>query len=259
MSDSFVIYNKSLQSAVVVLCEHASNTIPLKYNGLGLTHDHLQEHYAWDIGAKETALLLAERLNCPLVYANYSRLLLDLNRPVQAHDSIVTEGEGIDIPGNLSLDDLELQRRHAIYAPFHEAVENLITSHREAGLRPTIISIHSFTPVYHGKKRPWHIGVLSQHDRRLADTLLNIFRADLNLCVGDNQPYAPADGVYHSMEKHGEANGLPCVMLEIRNDLIADSQSQIDWAERIAQAIESSLATINSLATNQPPTSLFAP
>ena len=65
--------------------------------------------------------------------------------------------------------------------------------------------------------------------------------------MGDNETYAPIDGVYHSIEKHGEANGLPCMMLEIRNDLIADSQSQADWAGRIAQALESALATINRL------------
>jgi predicted N-formylglutamate amidohydrolase len=51
--------------------------------------------------------------------------------------------------------------------------------------------------------------------------------------------------VYHSIEIHGEANGLPCVMLNIRNELIADSQSQADSAGRIAQALESALATIN--------------
>jgi predicted N-formylglutamate amidohydrolase len=67
------------------------------------------------------------------------------------------------------------------------------------------------------------------------------------LRVGDNEAHAPIDGVYHSIGKHGEANGLPCMMLEIRNDVMAASQSQADRAGRSARALESALASINRL------------
>ena len=181
---------------------------------LGLGAADLQRHIAWDPGARITAQHLSQMLDAPLVCATLSRLLLDLNRPIEAADSITVHSEDTAIPGNIDLSDDERRHRHAwIYTPFHEAVAALLAQRRAAGLPTAVISIHSFTPRYHDIARPWHVGVLSQHDRRLADQLLAQFRADSALVVGDNQPYAPRDGVYHSMERHGEGNGLPCAML----------------------------------------------
>jgi predicted N-formylglutamate amidohydrolase len=250
------VHNASGKGRAILVCEHASNFIPADYAGLGLSAADLQRHIAWDIGAHGTAQQLAERLDAPLVSANYSRLLLDLNRPLSAQDSITEHSEDTPIPGNQALTEREIQRRHSLYAPFHQAVDALI-AHRLAESAPAVISIHSFTPVYHGKKRPWHIGVLSQHDRRLADALLAVFRHDSALCVGDNQPYAPDDGVYHSMQLHGESHALPCVMLEIRNDLITDTASQTDWADRIALAIETALAELTPLERQLPGAPLY--
>lgn len=64
--------------------------------------------------------------------------------------------------------------------------------------------------------------MLSDRDRRLADALIAEFCASGEWCVGDNQPYAPADGVYHSIKRHRQDHGLLCAMLEVRNDLLAD-------------------------------------
>ena len=199
--------------------------------------------------------MLADLLDSPLIFANYSRLLLDLNRDLQAHDSIVAISEDIFIPGNQSLTESERQHRQQLYAPFHDSAEHLITERLQTGNPLMVISMHSFTPVYHGNQRPWHVGVLSNTDRRLADALLSILSAESDIIVGDNEPYAPTDGVYHSMALHAEKHTLPCVMLEIRNDLIADQQSQADWAERLAKAIQTAAAHLNtSLSALQPGT-----
>lgn len=187
---------------------------------------------------------MADLLDAPLVYANYSRLLLDLNREINAEDSIVTISEDISIVGNQSLSVAERLHRQQLYESFHDRAESVIKNKLQQNNNLMVISIHSFTPIYHGKKRPWHIGVLSNQDRRLADALLSTLHEDLHLQVGDNEPYAPTDGVYHSMGKHGEMNNLPCVMLEIRNDLIADNHSQTAWAQRITQAIDTASKTI---------------
>ena len=249
LSNPVAVYNRDGVGRVVLLCEHASNYIPPQYQGLGLGTQDLQRHIAWDPGASATAQWLSRGLDAPLVCATYSRLLLDLNRKLSASDSIVKHSENTPIPGNESLDAVELFNRHSLYAPYHKEVENLINSRRTALKEklPVVISIHSFTPVYLGVARPWHIGVLSQHDRRLADALLAILREDNNLCVGDNQPYAPQDGVYHSIEQHAESHGLPCAMLEIRNDLIADRRGQREWSERLSLAIQRALHCIDAI------------
>ena len=87
---------------------------------------------------------------------------------------------------------------------------------------PALIAIHSFTPVYLGKSRPWEIGIVFGDDRRLADDFIRALQADPALTVGINQPYAPADQVYYTVERHAGPRGLPAAMIEIRNDEIGD-------------------------------------
>lgn len=243
----FTIHNGNGGGGVVLLCEHASNHIPAHYRGLGLSDEQLQRHIAWDMGALAVAVALSDLLDAPLISATYSRLLLDLNRPLDANDSIVVHSEDTAIPGNRDLDAAERERRAAaIYHPFHDAVSALIDARLASGKAAAVLSIHSFTPSYHGVARPWHVGVLAEHDRRLADDLLGTFNADQALCVGDNQPYAPINGVYHSMNRHGQQRGLACAMIELRNDLIAHATTQRAWAERLDAALTPALARLHS-------------
>ena len=97
-----------------------------------------------------------------------------------------------------------------------------------------LVAIHSFTPVYLGKVRPWQVGILFDDDRRLADLLIEGFKADPDLSVGINQPYSPADGVYYTLGRHAKPGRLPAGMVEIRNDEIADEASQRRWGTRLA-------------------------
>jgi predicted N-formylglutamate amidohydrolase len=243
----FAIHNGDGRGMLVLVCEHASNRMPERYRRLGLSEHDLLRHIAWDMGALEVAQACAERLDAPLISATYSRLLLDLNRPLDADDSIVVHSEDTPIPGNCELAADERRLRHdAIYQPFHHALEQLIDARVARGQATTLLSMHSFTPSYHGVARPWHVGVLAEHDRRLADDLLAAFRADPALCVGDNLPYAPKQGVYHSMDRHGQRRGLACAMIELRNDLIAHTTTQRAWADRLCAVLTPALARLHS-------------
>jgi predicted N-formylglutamate amidohydrolase len=250
-SEAFSLHHADGAGGVVLICEHASNHIPDAYRGLGLRDDQRRMHIAWDPGALEVATELSRLLDAPLVHARYSRLLLDLNRAPGAADAIALSSEDIPIPGNHGIGAAEQElRRRRIYQPFHAAIDALIERRLRAGQATAVASIHSFTPVYRGQPRPWQVGVIAQHDRRLADGMLAALRRDPTLCVGDNQPYAPADGVYHTIERHGEARGLACVMLELRQDLLADAPAQRDWARRLEAGIRYALAALD---TQHPP------
>jgi len=85
--------------------------------------------------------------------------------------------------------------------------------------------------------RPWHIGVLFDRDRGMADPLLAALRADTSLVVGENQPYSPDDRVYHTLDRHAQSLGEPSVMIEIRNDLLASPAAQTEWGERLGAII----------------------
>ena len=71
-------------------------------------------------------------------------------------------------------------------------------------------------------RRPWHIGTLYHRDTRLPPLLLKLLRAETDLVVGDNEPYAVSDETDYGIPVHGEARGLMNTGIEIRQDLIAD-------------------------------------
>jgi predicted N-formylglutamate amidohydrolase len=97
--------------------------------------------------------------------------------------------------------------------------------------------VHSFTPVFLDVARPWHAGVLFNRDARLAEPLLRLLRAEGDLVVGCNEPYAVTDDSDYSVNHHGAARDLPHVELEIRQNLIADEAGQIAWAQRLARLL----------------------
>jgi len=245
---AFTVYRASGCGPLLLVCEHASFHVPARYRHLGLSPEALQRHIGWDLGACALARALADTLDSPLVHATQSRLLLDLNRDPTAADSIPCESDGTSIPGNLQLsDDERAARRRWLYEPFHAAIEHQLRTRMAQGRLTAVVSIHSFTPVLAGFSRPWHVGVLSDRDRRLADALIAEFCASGEWCVGDNQPYAPADGVYHSIKRHGQDHGLLCAMLEVRNDLLADDSAVQRWCDTLARALTQAISRCDAV------------
>jgi len=222
----------------VILCDHASNRIPEAFQSFGFAENALGSHIAWDPGALAVARLLSAKLDAPLFWPDASRLIIDCNRAADAPSLIVTQSEGRPVPANRGLSDEERSRRLAnIHAPFHDAIDACLTR-RMSSRRPTaLVAIHSFTPVYFGKARPWQVGILFDEDRRLADLLIGGLEADRALTVGVNQPYSPADWVYYTLGRHARPWGLPAAMVEIRNDEIGDAAGQQGWASRLGDIL----------------------
>jgi len=218
------------QSPVVLVCEHASLHIPAELNGLGLDEAARRSHAAWDIGALGVAKAMSRRLDAALVASAVSRLAYDCNRPPEAPDAIPAESEVFAIPGNADLTPAERRRRiEAYYEPFRDA----LAAETARRVDPVIVTIHSFTPVYHGVARAVEIGVLHDADSRLADAMLDVVKlADAKLDVADryvvqrNAPYGPEDGVTHTLKLHALPAGRLNVMIEIRNDLIRSEAAQ---------------------------------
>lgn len=225
----------------VVLCDHASNHVPERFGRLGLESADLLRHIAWDPGALGVARRLAARLGAPLVAGGVSRLVIDCNRDPEAPDAITPLSETTPIPGNQAITPEDRAWRIAeVHAPFHRAIDEVVGARATEG-PCAVVSVHSFTPVYRGVARPWHVGVLHDEDTRLSDPLLAELRRDPTLVVGDNQPYSPADRVYTTLERHARSRRLPCAMIELRNDLIATPADEIAWGDRLAQALEAVL------------------
>jgi predicted N-formylglutamate amidohydrolase len=100
-----------------------------------------------------------------------------------------------------------------------------------------LVTLHTFTPVYRGVPRPWHVGIISTEERSLSDAMLAELRRDGTIVVGDNEPYSPKDNVDYTIRRHGLDRGLPHVMIEVRNDLVADEAGQRAWASRLGDVL----------------------
>ena len=203
---------------------------------LGLPEPELTRHIAWDIGIAGVAEQLATLLDAHLIAQRYSRLVIDCNRPPGAESSIPVLSEATTIPGNDGLScDAAVARRREIFDPYHDGI-NAVISRRLQAQRPTVlVALHSFTPVYGGIARPWHIGALYHRDRILPPLLIKALRAEPELVVGDNEPYAVSDDTDYTIPVHGEARGLMNSGIEIRQDLIAEAAGQQHWADRLAR------------------------
>ena len=242
-AEPVVVENAHGKSGVLLICEHASRTIPAKFGTLGLTEDVLSSHIAWDPGALAVSRLLSQQLDATLVYQRYSRLIYDCNRPPESPSAMPVASEIYDIPGNLDLDDAErYARTSALYVPFHDHVGNIIARRTDAGEQTVIVTMHSFTPIYHGKTRDVEIGILHDADTRLADAMLEAVNGE-TFNVERNQPYGPEDGVTHTLRLHALPNGLLNVMIEIRNDLIGDEAGQVAAADFLAGLLKQALSS----------------
>lgn len=236
----FDLVNPGGDPSVLLICDHASNALPPAYGALGLPHTEFHRHIAYDIGAGEVTRALAAHLGCPAVLAGFSRLLIDPNRGEDDPTLVVKLSDGAVVPANRDVDGFrdraELDRRLAhYYRPYHDAIAGMIARAGDEGVVPSILSIHSFTPVWRGQPRRWHMGVLWDRDDRIAAPLISRLRAQDGLMVGDNEPYSgvlPGDTLY----RHGTMNGLPHGLLEIRQDLIDGHEGQAEWARLVADS-----------------------
>lgn len=236
------LFNANASSRVLLVCEHASNYFPEEFSGLGLSKEDQQSHVAWDPGALAVAEVLADRLDARLVYSTISRLIYDCNRPPQSPTAMRARSEDTDIPGNANLSEAQKARRVTdYYQPFTDLLSDTVAS---IGADAIIVTIHSFTPVYHGEARKVEIGILHDTDSRLADQMLKISASQTTMQVMRNEPYGPADDVTHTLKLHGLENGLLNVMIEIRNDLIESPDQQRAVGEMMARWIELSLSNL---------------
>jgi len=230
--------NEGGRSPYVLLCEHASNVIPLEYTALGLNDADLERHIAWDIGAAPLARLLSRRLDAPLFLSGYSRLLIDCNRPAGSSTSIPERSEDTVIPGNAGITMEERARRTAAYfTPLQTMVAAELDRRTRLAIPTIVLGVHSFTPVFQGVPRPWDAGLLYTAGAAFARALLDRL-AGPGLTLGDNEPYQIDPEHDFTVPVHGDGRGIPAALLEIRNDHLLTKDGIRQWADRLVPALQ---------------------
>ena len=234
-------------SGLFLTADHAGRLIPRSLGKLGVPDSELGRHIAWDIGIAGVTERLSALLEATAVLQTYSRLVIDCNRDPSVPSAMPEVSEFTPIPGNVGLSEAQRAARvREIFAPYHACIAALLDARAAAGRRTVLVAMHSFTPVFKGESRAMQIGVLFNRDTRLASALLSLLRAEGDLVVGENAPYAITDTSDYGVPMHGEKRGLPHVELEIRQDLIAEEAGQAAWAERLARLLPAADAMIGA-------------
>ena len=233
------VHNENGPSPFLIVADHAGNSIPRALGRLGLPESECEAHIAWDIGIAAVSRLVADALDATLVQQNYSRLIIDCNRSPSSETSILEISEHISVPGNIGLSEGQKAARvREIFRPYHDRIETELDRRRRAGRPAALIAMHSFTPVFMGAARPWHVGVLYNRDPRFAHLLMALLKREEGLVVGDNEPYSVTDASDYTIPVHGERRDLHHVAIEVRQDLIVDGKGQRAWGRLLARLLQ---------------------
>jgi predicted N-formylglutamate amidohydrolase len=250
----FEVLNPDSRLPLLFVCDHASRRIPASRGTLGVDPAVRRCHLAWDIGAGELTRRLADATGATAVLQNYSRLVVDCNRELLDPAAFLEFGDGVVINGNRNLGQAEKQARaDAIYWPYHCAISEQIARLTSSTCKPAVYSMHSFTPVLNGVSRVWQIGILWDKDDRIAPPLIRALR-ERDYLVGDNEPYSGKAPQDFTIDHHAEGAGLPCVGIEIRQDLIDNRPGVAAIAELLHPAIQRLQAQLypTSIGTRRP-------
>jgi predicted N-formylglutamate amidohydrolase len=226
------------RSDFLLTADHAGRLIPRRLGTLGLSDAERMRHIAWDIGIDGVTETLSQLLDATAIVQSYSRLVIDCNRRPGHPTSIPQVSETTAIPGNQALSAAEIESRYrAVFQPYHNEISRRLDARADARRRTVLVALHSFTPVFKGEARAMQVGILYNRDPRLAHIMLDLLRAEGDLVVGDNAPYAITDDSDYTVPFHAERRGLPYVEIELRQDLITDEAGQRAWAERLMRLL----------------------
>jgi predicted N-formylglutamate amidohydrolase len=248
--DPVVIRLADGASPFFLTCDHAGRRIPKTLGDMGLPVVELDRHIAWDIGVAGVSRLVSDALGAPLVEQVYSRLVIDCNRDPSVPSAMPEISELTRIPANVGISPAERQARiENIFVPYQTAIAGLLDRRAAEGIGTILVAMHSFTPIFKGFVRPWHVGALYNRDPSLSLILLDLFRKEGDLVVGDNEPYHVSDLTDYGIPVHGERRKIPHVEIEIRQDLIADEEGQAAWAERLIRLLPQARRILLSAGT----------
>lgn len=234
----YIVYPATRSTPFILVSDHAGRQVPKNLGNLGVGAADWERHIAWDIGIHGVGLKLHERLGATLIEQTYSRLVIDCNRSPGHKTSIPDCSDGTDIPENMKATAACRSLREAeILHPYHDQISTELNARLATGEDLALIALHSFTPCMNGITRPWHAGILHHKDTLSARLMIDLLRAEGDLCVGDNEPYVLTATSDYTVPRHAEANDLPYLEIEIRQDLIADEEGQNAWAQRLERLL----------------------
>lgn len=233
MSEAWEAIAGDAATGLLLIGDHASNRVPADID-LGIAPGLLDLHIAIDLGVGAVAAALNRRIQMPAILGGVSRLVVDLNREEDAPHIVPIASDGHAIPGNALSHDDRQARIARFWHPYHDEIARRIVADKPS----LLVSLHSFTPALESdpeQKRPWQIGILYNRDDRAARIAIPALDA-ASVIVGDQLPYS-GKLLNATMNRHGEANGIAYLGIEMRQDLVADEAGVERMADILAPVI----------------------
>lgn len=204
---------------ILVSCEHARNRVPQPYQHLFTDQEAvLESHRGYDLGILPFAEMLAAEFGSPLICGDVTRLMVDLNRSCKSKNLFSEFTQGLPI-----CERLEILRRY--HHPYWSTVEDIAAEIIASNRRVLHLSVHSFTPVLHGKIRNADIGLLYDPARPAEKTWCLQWQQALStshpgLRIRRNYPYrGNADALVTALRRRFAAENYLGVELEINQQI----------------------------------------
>ncbi len=209
-----------------ISCEHGGNRVPEPYRRLFAGYRALlTSHRGYDIGILPLAERLAAELSAPLLAADVTRLLVDLNRSRKSR-ALFSELTR-PLPRSERQEILRLYHQ-----PYWRAAENIVAGMIATGQQVLHLSIHSFTPVLNGKPRNTDIGLLYDPKQPAEKNLCLKWQSALAACspalrTRRNYPYrGDADALVTALRGQFTAGDYLGIELEINQRHPLDNPAQ---------------------------------
>ena len=236
------ILNPESQFPILLLCEHANNKLPENVPPyLGMDQDFLESYHGYDLGIPHVARKCAHKLGATCILGVYSRLLIDLNRHLEAPDLLHDHDDFIPIPGNQNLSQEDLQQRlDEYYHPFHKVCSYHVDRLQKIHQMPVIFSFHSFPRHQTSYDKPfeWNFTLHYNEDERVANIFKDHFSTHFpDVKVGDNDPYNLKELKTGGVLIHGERRGLPYLLIEIPNDQMVENDEIDHWSNVVSDIL----------------------
>ena len=223
---------------ILVVCDHAGSAVPMSLQSQIPPPHEMRRHIALDVGAKPLAQNIAKQLGSTLVMQNYSRLVIDMNRPHDSPELCPAVSDTTTIPFNQNLTDKDKAIRiEEIFNVYHGAISKIL-DHRKHQTT-ALLAVHSFTPQLKGQPpRSWHVDVISRQSHRIAERVQHSLQQECpDLKVGLNAVFAVTDQSDYTLRTHAESRSLPGISVEVRNDLLSTNSEINRWTELLSNAV----------------------